>query len=93
MTRQPILFKLDTRLLWYQEAARFPDWGKMEFHKFPPKRWQKILPDASEDARDLVSKLLRYQSSDRLNAAAVRDIYLFCERYADILQGVEPSVL
>ena len=65
----------------------------MEFHKYPPKAWQEILPDASEKARDLVDKLIRYQSSDRMSAAAVHKSFLFCERYADILEGSEASIL
>lgn len=54
-----------------QEAAQFSAWGKIEFHAFPPKLWSEILPQASEDARDLVSRLIRYESGDRLGADAV----------------------
>jgi len=54
-----------------QEAASFPDWGKMEFYKFPPKPWAELLPSVPTDAVDLVKKLLRYQSSERLAAAEV----------------------
>ena len=54
-----------------QEAKCFPDWGKMEFYKYPAKPWSEVLSDASDDARDLVSKLIRYQSSDRLEASKV----------------------
>ncbi|MCJ1304523.1 hypothetical protein MMC08_007336 [Hypocenomyce scalaris] len=59
-----------TLTVW-PEAAGFPDWGKMDFYGFPSRLWQDILPDASEDARDLVGKLIRYQSSGRMSAAAV----------------------
>jgi len=54
-----------------QEATKFPDWGKMDFYDFPPKPWTELLPNVPEDAIDLVSKLIRYQSSDRLVAAEV----------------------
>lgn len=54
-----------------QEAANFPDWGKMDFHEFPPRSWTELLPHAPEDAVDLVSKLVRYESSERLPAAEV----------------------
>ena len=54
-----------------QEAKHFPDWGKMEFHNYPTKKWTEILPNVGDDARDLVSKLLLYQSGDRLSARQV----------------------
>lgn len=55
----------------WPEAVQFSAWGKIEFHTFPPKPWSEILPHASEDARDLVSRLIRYESGDRLSANAV----------------------
>ncbi|KAK8183277.1 cell division protein kinase [Phyllosticta capitalensis] len=46
------------------------DWGKMEFYKYPPKPWEEVLPpNCDEKARDLVSKLVQYESSTRLTAA------------------------
>ncbi|KAK5022578.1 mitogen-activated protein kinase, partial [Cryomyces antarcticus] len=51
------------------EAAQFPDWGKMRFHDFPRREWDAILPTASESARDMVAKLVRYESGRRLTAA------------------------
>ena len=56
-----------------QEAATYPDWGKMEFYSYPPKDWAELLPKASERARDLVSKLVRYESRDRLSAVAAKE--------------------
>lgn len=38
---------------------------------YPPKPWPEILPQASEQARDLVSRLVVYQSSDRMTAEEV----------------------
>lgn len=55
-----------------QEAAQFPDWGKMQFYEYPPKPWSGLLPNASESARDLVSKLVQYESGRRMSAAEVR---------------------
>ncbi len=49
----------------------FSDWGKMSFHMYPPKPWAEILPNASERGRDLVSRLVTYQSSDRMTAKEV----------------------
>ena len=54
-----------------QEAAKFPDWGKMKFYEYPPKPWTEILPETADNVRDLVSKLIRYQSTDRLKATEV----------------------
>ncbi|KAI9875663.1 MAG: hypothetical protein M1830_008137 [Pleopsidium flavum] len=55
----------------WPEAANFPDWGKMDFHSFPPKPWTELLPKVPADAIDLVNNLIRYQSSERLSAAQV----------------------
>lgn len=49
-----------------------PDWGKIEFYKYPAKSWDEILRGASSSGRDLVSKLVRYESSQRYSAAEVR---------------------
>ena len=54
-----------------QEAKTFPDWNKMTFHAFPPKSWEDILPLASEQARDLVTRIVVYQSTSRLTALEV----------------------
>ena len=54
-----------------QEAKTLPDWNKMSFHAFPPKSWKDILPLASEEARDLVSGLVMYQSTSRPSAMEV----------------------
>lgn len=55
----------------WPEARDLPDWGKMTFVKFPGKSWEELLPKASVDGRDLVSQLVRYQSTERLSAAEV----------------------
>lgn len=44
----------------------------MDFHFYNPQPWSEILPHAPEDVRDLISKLIRYESSERLDANAVR---------------------
>lgn len=55
-------------LTCWPEAADLPDWGKMEFKKFPAKPWSALIPKASSDARDLVSQLVMYESRLRLSA-------------------------
>ncbi|KAJ5687320.1 hypothetical protein N7536_009939 [Penicillium majusculum] len=52
----------------WPEVQVLPDWGKVEFHSFPTQPWEDILPGASSNGRDLVSHLLRYESSERLSA-------------------------
>ncbi|KAJ5135522.1 uncharacterized protein N7515_004800 [Penicillium bovifimosum] len=53
----------------WPEVRVLPDWGKVEFHSYPPRTWEDILPGASSNGRDLVSQLVRYESSERLSAA------------------------
>ncbi|KAL4939390.1 hypothetical protein BDV06DRAFT_199079 [Aspergillus oleicola] len=52
----------------WPETAKLPDWGKIEFYKYPPKSWDEILQGSSSNGRDLVSKLVRYESGQRLSA-------------------------
>ena len=55
----------------WPEVREFSDWGKMQFVEFPAKPWVEILPSASEVERDLASKLVKYQSTERLTATDV----------------------
>ena len=43
----------------------------MTFYTYPTTPWEEILPHTSEQARELVAKLVCYQSTDRLTAAEV----------------------
>ena len=52
----------------WPEAVQMPDWGKMNFVKYPSKSWNEILPTADEQARELVSSLVCYESARRLSA-------------------------
>lgn len=54
-----------------QEAAKFPDWGKMQFHEYPEEHWGKLLPRVPEEGQDLVSELVRYESGARMTALKV----------------------
>ena len=60
-----------TDLLGLEESTTFPDWGKMEFYSYPPQPWEDLLPGASATACDLLDKLVKYQSTERLDAAKV----------------------
>lgn len=55
-----------------QEAARLPDWGKMQFKDYPRQEWDALLPGTEEVERDIVSRLVRYESGARMTAAEVR---------------------
>ena len=48
-----------------------PDYGKVQWVEYKPKAWEELLPGASEAARSLVSKLLKYQGAQRVAAAKV----------------------
>lgn len=54
-----------------QEAAKFPDWGKVQFYEYPEEHWGKLLPRVSEEGQDLVSELVRYESGARMTALKV----------------------
>ena len=54
-----------------QSIQNLPDWGKMEFREYFPKSWDEILCGAASNGRDLVSRLVRYESSERISAVEV----------------------
>ncbi|KAF2203063.1 kinase-like protein [Delitschia confertaspora ATCC 74209] len=73
---QSIFKKLGTPdLTVWPEAANLPDWGKMEFWKYPPKSWSELLPGAPAMACHFVSQLVRFESATRMDAATVRGNY------------------
>ncbi|KAF2402418.1 cell division protein kinase [Trichodelitschia bisporula] len=55
----------------WPELQSFPDWSKMLWKEYPPKPWSELLPETSDAGRDLVSGLVRYQSTERLEAGKV----------------------
>ena len=55
-----------------QEAAGFRDWGKVQFYEYPPQDWLMLLPSLSEQERDLVGSLVKYESGSRMSASKVR---------------------
>ncbi|KAF1981191.1 Mo25-domain-containing protein [Aulographum hederae CBS 113979] len=69
---QSIFKSLGTpNLTVWPEAETFPDWGKMMFYEYSPTPWKELLPNASDVALDLVSKLIRYESCTRRSAELV----------------------
>jgi hypothetical protein len=59
-----------TRENW-PEAVNFMtppfDW----YQSFPGKSWEELLPDVDQQSRDLVTKLVCFESGQRLTAAEV----------------------
>jgi hypothetical protein len=45
----------------------------MRFNEYPRKAWEEILPGVQDEERDLVSKLVVYESGDRITADEVCD--------------------
>lgn len=50
----------------WPEATRFRDWGKMQFFEYPKQDWTTLLPHADVNERDLVSRLVVYESRERM---------------------------
>lgn len=69
---QSMFTKLGTpNLTVWPEAADLPDWGKVQFHEYPPQPWASLLPNIDSTGSDLVSQLVRYESGARMTAAQV----------------------
>jgi cyclin-dependent kinase len=56
-----------TKETW-PEAVHFSTPPFEWYQEFPGKSWEELLPDASSRLRDIVSKLMSYESSKRLTA-------------------------
>ncbi|KAF7597544.1 hypothetical protein BBP40_000022 [Aspergillus hancockii] len=52
----------------WPETKKLPDWSKVEFYRYPVKPWDETLKGASSKGRDLVSQLVRFESSQRISA-------------------------
>ncbi|PZD27643.1 SPS1, serine threonine protein kinase [Pyrenophora tritici-repentis] len=77
---QSVFKKLGTpNLDVWPEAAGFRDWGKVQFHEYPPQDWAVLLPKLSEVERDLVGSLVKYESGARMSAARVLEHAYFAQ--------------
>lgn len=56
--------------------SELPDYNKITFQENPPIPFEEILPDASEEAVDLVKRFLVYQSKKRISAKQVCSLYM-----------------
>jgi hypothetical protein len=66
-----------------------PDWDKIKFHEHAAKSWDDLLPTASHEARDLVSKLVRYSGGQRLSAKLVRSFLIYPSRSVNCQKALE----
>ncbi|KAL2061031.1 hypothetical protein VTL71DRAFT_9083 [Oculimacula yallundae] len=57
-----------TEEIW-PEAKNFSTPPFKWYQVFPGKTWEELLPDSSQDARDLVSRLVCFESGNRATAA------------------------
>jgi len=75
-----------------QEAAGFRDWGKVQFYEYPSQDWSVLLPSLSEQERDLVGSLVKYESGSRMSASKVRQ-QARLEDVANLLSGPRACLL
>lgn len=60
--------------------TKLPDYNKINFAEYPTIPFEKILPDASVDALNLLKRFLIYKSKDRIAAKeALMHQYFFHE--------------
>ena len=55
----------------WPEARGFSAWGKMQFKVYPKVGWEEVLPEAEPEARELVGRLVRFESGERMVAGEV----------------------
>lgn len=58
--------------------TKLPDYNKISFPDYQPKPWSELVPDATDEARDLLSRFLVYSSFERISASeALVHSYIF----------------
>ena len=61
----------------FQGMSELPDYNKISFPENPPIPFEEILPDASEQAIDLLKRFLVYPSKQRISAKEVIHTHLY----------------
>ena len=61
----------------FQGMSELPDYNKISFPENPPIPFEEILPDASEQAIDLLKRFLVYPSKQRISAKEVIHLYVY----------------
>jgi cyclin-dependent kinase len=59
-----------TKEIW-PEAINFTTPPFEWYQNFPGNSWEELLPNVEEEAKDLVTKLVRFESGQRLTALEV----------------------
>jgi cyclin-dependent kinase len=77
----------------WPEMATMPDWGKIEFVKFPRQSWEELLPGVEDDVRDLVSGLVKWSGSQRLTAEDVSETWILAMMMSLYDTGAETSAI
>ena len=75
-----------TKETW-PEAKHFTTPPFEWYQVFPGKSWTELLPNVEEEARDLVSKLVCYESGSRLSASEVGFIHRVILRADNCMAG------
>lgn len=75
-----------TRETW-PEAAGFSTPPFEWYQEFPGHEWEELLPDVGDSGRDLVGKLVCYESGQRMTAAEV------CNKLFDFWYSLTVCVL
>lgn len=58
----------------------------MQFYDYPTKPWDEVLRGVPSQGRDLIERLVRYESQERMPAAEVKHSFLAC-----FVRGVEAN--
>ena len=59
-------------IISHQGMHELPDYNKITFPESHPIPFEKVVPDASTEALNLLKKFLVYQSKNRISAKEVR---------------------
>jgi serine/threonine protein kinase len=73
-----------TRETW-PEAEAFSTPPFEWYQEFPGKTWEELLPDVDEKGRDLVKRLLCFESGRRLTADQVCEISIISRLFTDFM--------
>ncbi|XP_031846271.1 cyclin-dependent kinase 20 [Nomia melanderi] len=76
----------------WPELSTLPDYNKITFPYHKGITWENIIEDAQPEAIDLISKILIYDSSNRLTAnEALCHVYFYTKPYTSLNNLIKPS--
>ncbi|XP_076246975.1 cyclin-dependent kinase 20 [Calliopsis andreniformis] len=75
----------------WPELSTLPDFNKITFPYHKGITWEDIIEDAEDEAIDLISKILIYNSSNRLTAnEALHHLYFHTKPYPSLQSVIKP---